>query len=210
MNKILIADDHPLFLAGLKGALLNRLENTYIEHADSYLALFSKLQEDDGELDLLIMDLNMPGATGASGIYSLRQTYPELPIVVLSAHDSQDTRQECLQAGASEFLSKSVDINELVSSLTRIFAGEYQFPTAVGVTPLPSAQQRHYELLASLTPSQFKVLHLMANGDANKQIASTLNISEKTVKNHISAIFAKLGVSNRTQASKIFIEQEGR
>ncbi len=206
MNKILIADDHPLFLAGLKDALLNRLQDTYIEHADSYLALFSKLQDDEGELDLVIMDLKMPGAAGASGIYFLHQTYPELPIVVLSAHDSQDIRLECLQAGASEFLSKSVDINELVATLMRIFAGEYQFPSAY-MSANMTAHNQQYERLKHLTPSQFKVLHLMANGDANKQIAATLNISEKTVKNHISAIFTKLHVSNRTQASKIFFKE---
>ncbi|AXV63780.1 DNA-binding response regulator [Pseudoalteromonas lipolytica] len=207
MNKILIADDHPLFLAGLKGALLSRLQETLIECADNYLALFSKLQMDDGELDAVIMDLNMPGATNVSGIYFLRQTYPEIPIIILSAHDTQDTRMECLQAGASEFLSKSIDINELVITLHRIFSGEYQFPTIDKLHSLHAAHTTHYGKLASLTPSQFKVLHLMANGDANKTIADALNISEKTVKNHISAIFTKLEVSNRTQASKIFMKR---
>ncbi|WP_199528473.1 response regulator transcription factor [Pseudoalteromonas sp. bablab_jr010] len=208
MNKILIADDHPLFLEGLKSALQNRLHNTFIDHANSYLTLFSKIQNDDGELDVVIMDLNMPGAANVSGLYFLRQTYQEIPILVLSAHDSQETRAECLLAGASEFISKSIYIDELVSVLHDIFNGDYQFPNTNSLSTLPESLSKHFQQLSNLTPSQFKVLHLIANGDTNKSIAISLNISEKTVKNHISAIFTKLGVSNRTQACNLFLKHK--
>jgi DNA-binding NarL/FixJ family response regulator len=201
-NRIIIADDHPLFLEGLQGALLKKTSSVYVQTANSYLNLFSILEECGNEIDLLIMDLHMPGATNETGIYYIRKRFPELPIIVLSAHDGIDVRMKCLESGASDFLSKSSDVQELVSSIKQIINGEYQYPETF--LEAPQKLVTEIDKISLLTPSQFKVLHLIADGHSNKKIADILNISEKTVKNHISIVFEKLEVSNRTQASNLF------
>lgn len=204
-SKIIIADDHPMFLEGLEAAIIKQQPNVYIQAANNYLALFSVLDNDGDDIDLLIMDLRMPGATSETGLFYIRKRYPELPIIVLSAHDTIDIRMKCLESGASDFISKSIDVNELVTAIMEMLSGYYQYPN----TTMYQKNNISAELdrLSSLTPSQFKVLHLISNGHANKNIADLLNISENTVKNHITAIFDKLGVTNRTQACNIFNQQ---
>lgn len=205
-SRIIIADDHPLFLEGLKGALLAKSDNIHVLSVSSYLELFALLQNEIDDIDLILMDLNMPGASNEAGIFYIRKLYPEIPIVVLSAHDTIDVRVKCLESGASDFISKSMQAPELVSNIERMLNGEYQYPVQ---KPTNSGEDQSRDKITSLTPSQFKVLHLISSGYANKNIADLLDISEKTVKNHISAIFEKLGVNNRTQASNIFNNSSG-
>ncbi|MBE0380258.1 response regulator transcription factor [Pseudoalteromonas prydzensis] len=197
---ILIADDHPMFLQGITDALHKCALPLYIDSVKSYIELFELLDKSDSEVDLILLDLEMPGSTSDAGIYYVRRIYPEIPIVVLSAHDTIDVKIKCLSLGASEFLSKSMDVEKLVQCIVDIMHGEYQFPA----TPSRSANSDSVNKVASLTPSQFKVLHLIACGHSNKKIADLLQISEKTVKNHISMIFGKLDVTNRTQAGNLF------
>lgn len=203
-NKVVIADDHPMFLDGLQNAIMRQNRDIFIETADSYLNLFSVLDHFDEDIDLLIMDFHMPGGQGETGIFHIRQRLPDLPIIVLSAYDTIDIRIKCLEAGASDFVSKSTNVEDLVGIITNILDGTYVYPNQL---KKEASQSLSANKISTLTPSQFKVLHLIANGYANKQIAVQLNISEKTVKNHITAIFEKLNVTNRTQASNIFNQQ---
>ncbi|TPH17117.1 response regulator transcription factor [Litorilituus lipolyticus] len=198
-SRIIIADDHPLFLEGLSSAIIKNLTFTLVQTASNYLDLFSQLETDGEDLDVLLMDLKMPGANSEIGLLYIRQRFPELPIVILSAHDTIDVRIRCLEHGASEFFSKSTNVNELVAKIDQILNGEYRYPSSQTVD-----NRNDDNRLRLLTLSQFKVLNLMSSGHTNKQIARELNIAEKTVKNHVSAIFSKLNVNNRTQASNLF------
>ncbi|RDX37698.1 DNA-binding response regulator [Kangiella sp. HD9-110m-PIT-SAG07] len=206
VHKIIIADDHPLFLQGVKNALTSKNVPLYIEEANSYVELFSLLEHDSDDIDLILMDLHMPGAESDTGIHYIRKLYPEIPLVVISAHDTIDVKINCLERGASDFFSKSLQVEELVNKIQSILNGDYQYPTVpngkVGTIDGSSGN------IEKLTPAQFKVLLLIADGHANKAIAYKLKISEKTVKNHISAIFEKLDVTNRTQASNLFLKNK--
>jgi len=203
--RIFVADDHPLYLEAMVAGLQRHIPDAQVTTADNYLGLFDVLSSSADELDLLILDLFMPGSTGSSGLYYLRRQFPELPIVVVSAHDDLAERNQCLELGAAAFVSKAAAPLTLFEVVAQILDGTYQYPEPRESRPEPGAYQR----LASLTPSQFKVLHLIAAGHTNKAIAENLNISEKTVKSHITAIFSKLGVSNRTQAALLLSEDPG-
>jgi len=197
---LVVADDHPMFLQGITSSLVASSVSISTLDVTSYVKLFELLEKREADVDLILMDLNMPGSNSESGIYYIRKLYPEIPLVVLSAHDTIDVKLKCLSLGASEFLSKSTDVDKLVDCIHAILNGEYQFPSQ----PKAHINTESTNKVSSLTPSQFKVLHLIADGHANKTIADILNISEKTVKNHISVIFNKLEVTNRTQAGNIF------
>lgn len=192
---IFVADDHPLYLQALAEGLAGQLANVRISKADNYLDLFEGISDSIDDLDLLLLDLSMPGSSGFSGLYFLRRHFPELPIVVISAQDDLTIRNECLSLGTA-YLSKSTPPAEIYAYITDILEGYFKRPQ-----PEQVEAQACYQKLDALTPSQFKVLHLIAAGHANKEIAQRLHISEKTVKAHVTAIFAKLGVKNRTQAA---------
>ncbi|WP_341502723.1 response regulator transcription factor [Gallaecimonas sp. GXIMD4217] len=200
--RIFVADDHPLYLDALVAGLARRFPDACLTSADNYLDLFETLSDSADDLDLLVLDLFMPGSTGYSGLYFLRRHFPELPIVVISAQDDLSSRNRCLEHGAAAFVSKSAPPEELFDLVARILDGSYRFARQQE----RAAGSQAYERIASLTPSQFKVLHLLAAGHANKVIADRLHISEKTVKAHVTAIFAKLQVSNRTRAALLLSE----
>jgi DNA-binding NarL/FixJ family response regulator len=201
-HKIIIADDHPLFLEGLKNALTSQADSLFIEEATSYVELFSILDHESDDIDLILMDLHMPGAESDTGIHYIRKLYPEIPLIVISAHDTIDVKINCLELGASDFFSKSLKVGDLVEKIQSILTGDYQYPAAQ--RNKANLLQDSSSNIEKLTPAQFKVLLLISDGHANKAIADKLSISEKTVKNHISAIFEKLDVTNRTQASNVF------
>lgn len=203
---LLVADDHPLYLQALCNTLRTQLSEALIETAENYLALFEILSDNGDAIDLLVIDLFMPGSTGYGGLYFLHRHFPELPIVVVSAHDDLSVRNKCLENGAAAFVSKSEKPELLLDAVMRILGGNYSFQKNPGKT---RDTPEHYERLASLTNSQFKVLHLIASGLSNKQIADRLAIAEKTVKAHVSAIFTKLNVKNRTQAA-LMLSDEAR
>ena len=206
--KIVIADDHPMFLEGIKNSLMANCDSLFVADASDYIELFSLLEHESDDIDLILMDLHMPGAESEIGIHYIRKLYPEIPLVVLSAHDTIDVKLKCLKCGASDFLSKSLKVEDLVEKVQSILNGAYQYPISPnGKGQLPEERSNHID---SLTPAQFKVLLLISDGHANKSIADKLNISEKTVKNHVSAIFDKLGVTNRTQASNLFHQNKYR
>ncbi|PSW32046.1 DNA-binding response regulator [Photobacterium phosphoreum] len=193
---IVIADDHPLFRNALFQSLQMAISGANLLEADSQNSLFSLLDK-SGDIDLVLLDLKMPGSNGMSGLIQLRQQYPELAIVVISASEEECVVQQVYNHGAFGFIPKSSDMQTLLSALKQILNGEPYFPTTI--TPNDHHQQLATKI-AALTPQQYKVLTMLTEGLLNKQIAYELNVSEATIKAHMTAIFRKLEVKNRTQA----------
>ncbi|WP_194863821.1 response regulator transcription factor [Alloalcanivorax profundimaris] len=201
MMKILIADDHPLFRAALRQAVDVSFEHADIVEADS-LAALERLGEDQVPFDLILLDLHMPGTHGFSGLIYLRELYSKVPLVVISANEALDVIQRSIQFGADGFIPKSASVDDMTRALSRIMEGERWVPDYARrpLPPEPGGFSGMRERITSLTPQQFRVMGMLMEGMQNKVIAYELDVSEATVKAHMTAIFRKLGVRNRTQA----------
>lgn len=199
---IIITDDHPLYRAALRGAVLAGYPHAAVREAGSVAGLFELLEEQSAA-DLLLLDLNMPGAHGFSALAHLRGAFPQVPVVVISAMDDAATVRQAIAFGAQGFLSKSSDTAQIAAGLGRVLAGELAVPPGVALGHGAGAEPAAMELaqrLAELTPQQFRVYGLLCSGRLNKQIAYELQIAAATVKAHMTAILRKLGAGNRTQA----------
>lgn len=194
---IIIADDHPLFRNALFQSVHMAISGANLLEADSLDALLHLLEKDP-EPDLLLLDLKMPGANGMSGLIQLRAEYPDLPIVVISASEESSVVSQVKSHGAFGFIPKSSDMRALISALNLVLNGEPYFPE--GLITNNQACDDLAGKIATLTPQQYKVLGMLSDGLLNKQIAYELNVSEATIKAHMTAIFRKLGVKSRTQA----------
>ncbi|MDV5172003.1 response regulator transcription factor [Photobacterium rosenbergii] len=194
---IVIADDHPLFRNALFQSVHMAISGANLLEADSLDSLLTLLDKED-DVDLLLLDLKMPGANGMSGLIQLRSQYPDLPIVVISASEEPSVIRQVRSHGAFGFIPKSSDMRALISSLNQVLDGEPVFPEGLGEDNDELTELT--ERIAALTPQQYKVLGMLSDGLLNKQIAYELNVSEATIKAHMTAIFRKLGVKNRTQA----------
>ncbi|PID44639.1 MAG: DNA-binding response regulator [Proteobacteria bacterium] len=199
--KIIIADDHPLFRAALRQAVAQSVDTVDIFEADS-IATLQELVESHPDSDLVLLDLKMPGAHGFSGLAFLRGQYPGLPVVVVSGSDNLGVIRRAIDYGASGFVPKSSSLSKITEAISAILQGAVWLPEDVAqkIARMESASTEFSNKLATLTPQQFKVLGMLTEGLLNKQIAYDLNVSEATVKAHITALFRKLGVRNRTQA----------
>lgn len=195
-----IADDHPLFRGALREAIAGMGDAPSILEAGDFASARAALHANE-ETDLLLLDLAMPGASGLSGLISLRGTHPSLPIIVISAHDDPVTVRRALDLGASGFISKSASMEEIRNAVRTVLDGGIAAPAALDLgkesDPEISGLIRR---LQTLTPQQTRVLSMLGEGLLNKQIAYELGVSEATVKAHVSAILQKLGVDSRTQA----------
>ncbi|MCV3243917.1 response regulator transcription factor [Mesorhizobium sp. ZC-5] len=198
--KFVIADDHPLFRGALKQALASFAETTGILEAGDFDSAKALIVAND-DVDLVLLDLSMPGASGLSGLVSLRGVHPAVPMVVVSAHDDPETIRRALELGASGFISKSASMEEIRSGVETVLAGGISAPVGIelGVERDPEISDL-IKRLQSLTPQQTRVLSMLAEGLLNKQIAYELDVSEATIKAHVSAVLQKLGVDSRTQA----------
>jgi DNA-binding NarL/FixJ family response regulator len=199
----LIADDHPLFREALKLSVAQALPGMKVREADCVAALFAVL-ESDHEVELLLLDLNMPGAQGFSALVQSRAHYPAVPVIVISGREDPDIVARTLAHGAAGFVPKSAPIASIVEALQTVSQGGIWAPDAelsfsVNAT-LAEGEHDAARRIASLTPQQFRVLSMLCSGLINKQIAAELGVSEATVKAHMTAVLEKLGASNRTQA----------
>jgi DNA-binding NarL/FixJ family response regulator len=200
--EVLIVDDHPLYRLALKGAVAAACTNCEIFEAASVGGLFDAL-ELHPRVDLLLLDLNLPGAFGFNALAHLRGSRPELPIIVVSASDDPRTMRRALAFGALSFVSKSADAATIGESVRAVLRGEVV--TRPGMTPEREAGEDDDALeiaqrMAQLTPQQFRVLGMLCAGRPNKQIGEDLQVTEATVKAHVTVILRKLGAANRTQA----------
>lgn len=201
MLKFILADDHPLFRDALTNTLRSAFPKDQLEAADS-IDTVKSLIDAGGEPDVLLLDLNMPGSEGFFGLIHLREHYPSLPVVVISAMEDPAIIQRSIAYGAVGFIPKSSASHLFIDGIKAVLDGDVWVPPAlkVAVERLSREETDFSKRVAALTDQQFKVLMHLTEGRLNKQIAYDLHISEATVKAHITAIFRKLGVQNRTQA----------
>lgn len=203
MYKVLIADDHPLFRNALKQVLINQTIPMQVQESQDFQSTIDALDQ-DVDIDLLFLDLNMPGNQGLAGISTIRAQFPNTLIIVVSADEQEHTITKCVKLGASAYIPKSVDMIEITHAVSKVLEGEQWLPKGYQLAQQGPKEKAFFSQLEQLTPHQLKVLGLIAEGLLNKQIAYELNISESTVKQHASAVLKKLGVYNRTQAGVIF------
>jgi len=198
-HHLLIADDHPLFRGALREAVNGLFKRADIGEAGTFEEV-TDLLERGGDIDLILLDLRMPGVRGFSGLMYLRAQYPSLPIVVVSANDDPAVIRRCMEFGASGFIPKTLGVEALRQAIARVLQGEVWTPPDVDLARDDDAESAAIARLATLTPQQVRVLMMLSGGLLNKQIAHELGVSEATVKAHVSAILQKLGVDSRTQA----------
>lgn len=197
-RRIIIVDDHPLFRAALRQTLAGGDPSIVVEEAGD-LAGVSAALEADRDCDLVLLDLNMPGVRGFSGLLLLRAQYPDVPVMIISAVEDVGVIRRAFELGAAGYLHKSVGPPEIRRAIETVLAGEVFVPEGADL-PGDDAQTALMQRLATLTPQQVRVLMMLSDGLMNKQIAYELSISEATVKAHVSAILQKLDVDSRTQA----------
>jgi DNA-binding NarL/FixJ family response regulator len=201
--QVLIVDDYPLYRLALKGAVAAACTDSELFEADSVAGLFDALDRHP-RVDLLLLDLNLPGAFGFNALAHLRGSHPELPIIVVSASDDPPTMRRALALGAQGFVSKSADAATIGHSVQAVLRGEVVTPAGLAPEEETDAEAGVLEVaqrLAQLTPLQFRVLGMLCAGRPNQQIAHELQITAATVKGHMTVILRKLSVANRTQAA---------
>jgi len=195
--KIILADDHPLFRQALTITLKAHFEGAVIIDAQNIPELEQHLQNKD-KADLLLLDLDIPGANGFNSLITIRRSHPDLGIVIISGFEDKETIHKAMSFGAAGFIPKSTPVPQMVVAIKEVLNGtlwtpEGEFNSSEQATPTD-------DKIASLTPKQHEILLMFADGLLNKQIAYELGTSESTIKSHASIIFLKLGVRNRTQA----------
>ena len=207
--KFLLCEDHPLFREGLRTVLCDldaEAELLEAEDAETALALLPEHRD----LDLVLLDLGLPGRPGLEALRELRSRYPEVPVAIVSASEEPGIVRRALAEGACGFLPKSSPPALLRQAVELILAGGEYVPAAVldeEAAPAPDPARRK-EQLAQLTDRQREVLGLLVRGLSNREIAGVLSIAEGTVKNHVAAILERLDLSNRTEAAYLLRELE--
>lgn len=204
-TQVLIADDHPLFRAAMRQALTDIVGPSPLEAASVDEAL-AALASDDS-VELVFLDVKMPGNEGLTGLSEIRTQFPSVLVVIVSAHDDPVLIRKAIDLGASGYIPKSSSLETISRAVNEVLDGEQWLPQDMDIALQQSADTQSQQLadrIAQLTPHQFKVLKMLSQGLLNKQIAYELTISESTVKQHVSAILRKLGVINRTKAGVAF------
>jgi DNA-binding NarL/FixJ family response regulator len=198
--RVLIADDHPLMVGGLRQAVLAAAPDAEITVAHDFDSMVAALDASP-DTDLVLLDLAMPGVRGFSGLLFLRSQRPSTPIIVVSGNEERAVIRHCMEFGAAGFIPKTNSLDTMRAAIAQVLDGGRWTPPDFDLSSAPNGQSSAMaRRLASLTPQQIRVLMMLSQGLLNKQIAYELGVSEATVKAHVSAIFQKLGVESRTQA----------
>lgn len=209
-STIIVAEDHPMFRAALVLTLRRLMPEALLMEVASHGELEIALAG-TRDVTLVLLDLRMPGAHGLSSLVFLRGEYPDVPVAIISGGAYAETIGRARQLGASAFIPKSAPIDTIAQALSCVIRGELWFPEHDDA--LKGRNPRLQDQLTTLTPQQFRVLKYLADGRLNKQIADTLDISEGTVRAHVTAILRKLRVSTRTQAvilvTELDLERDG-
>lgn len=206
MTTLLMADDHPLYRDALRSALTAELDDVVVYEASDMNQTIELLNGDE-EIDLLLLDLHMPGSLDLFGLIHIRKLFPALPVAVISGLEDKNIIGKVIKAGALGFVPKTTRAADIAKAVGSMLQGEVWLPSD-NLSLYDSSQDDEdesgfaelTEKVATLTPSQYKVLCLLREGLLNKQIGFHLGIAEKTVKAHVTSVFSKLGINNRTQA----------
>ena len=197
---LVIADDHPLFRDALRQAVASVVASAKINEAGSFEELTGLLDRET-DVDLILLDLTMPGISGFSGLIYLRAQFPAIPVVIVSASDDSATIRRSMDFGASGFIPKRFGVETLRDAIGKVMRGDVWIPADVDLSVAADPDMMKLrDRLVTLTPQQVRVLMMLSDGLLNKQIAFELGVSEATIKAHVSAILQKLGVESRTQA----------
>ncbi|WP_249978300.1 response regulator [Vreelandella olivaria] len=215
MYSLLVADDHPLFRDALHAVISAGLADTQLLEANDLATAIRTIEAHD-ELDLLLLDLSLPDADGLEGLKTLRDTFPWLPVAIVSAHQERQLVLDAIAMGAVGYIPKSTPREQLLVALTQILQGQLYLPADIMRRPSAQSEPHVDKLppetsrgrLASLTDKQLDVLDCMAQGMSNKHIARELSIAETTVKTHVSAILRKLEATSRVHAIVIANKQD--
>lgn len=200
--QFVIADDHPLFRDALRRVVASHYPDAELLEADSTSSLQTLLTAHDTP-DLLLLDLHMPGASGFSGLVHVRAHYPSLPVIVVSGNEEPGVMRRAIAHGASGYIPKSTSLADMAAAIQQVLDGDVWLPPSARASQSVALAPDEADIarrVRDLTPQQFRVLMMLADGLLNKQIAYELGVSEATIKAHMTAILKKLGASNRTQA----------
>ena len=200
--KILVADDHAVFRDGLLTVLEDLDQPVEPLQASSADEAF-ELAAAHPDLDLVLLDLQMPGVDGLAGLKRLRKAWPSLPVVIVSASEAASDMRRALDGGAAGFIPKSFGRSEMVAALQLVLAGGVFVPRAALALPAEDPLERRRQRTEKLTARQMEVLSLMAKGLTNREICGVLDIAENTVKTHVKAILDALEATNRTEAAVV-------
>jgi DNA-binding NarL/FixJ family response regulator len=199
--RVVIADDHPLMRAALREAVTAKLDGIEIYEAASVSVLVETLREVP-DIDVVLLDLRMPDSKGFSALVQLRTQFPDIPVIVVSATEDLEAVDRALLLGASGYIVKSAPVETVGKALLGVLNGDIVRPPCLpAAASFQDEDLNQFRKLRTLTPQQFNVLVMIAEGHSNKQIASALQIAEATVKAHITALLLKLGLQRRTQAA---------
>lgn len=193
MDRIVVADDHPLFRAALRSAVVKAAPDAEIRECASLAEVRAALA---GPVDLLLLDLKLSDSEGMAGLAAIRAEHPAVPVAVVSASEDAPVVRHALGLGAAGFIPKSAALPQMVEAITAILAGDNWAPDL----PDSDGEDDLADRVSTLTPSQLRILEGLKAGRLNKQIAFDLSVSEATIKAHLTSVFRKLGVQNRTQA----------
>ncbi|GGC87415.1 response regulator [Vreelandella lutescens] len=215
MYSLLVADDHPLFRDALHAVISSGFTDTQLLEADSLAGAMARIEALEG-LDLLLLDLSLPDADGLEGLKTLRETFPWLPVAIVSAHQERQLVLDAITLGAVGYIPKSTPREQLLNALHQILQGQLYLPADIMRRPpprgMPSTTTEGADSkptrLPRLTDKQLDVLSCMSQGMSNKQIARELAIAETTVKTHVSAILRKLGATSRVHAIVVAGEED--
>lgn len=199
--KILIGDDHPIVQAALGAALAQMIKGLQVLAAASLDEVEARLMSHADSIDLVLLDLDMPGNVGFTGLFLLQSQFPTVPVAILSAEQDPVTVRRAIAFGASGYIPKALELATMTRAILEILEGGVWVPFPLDDLSAASGDDVAAKRFASLTPQQLRILTGVVQGKLNKQIAGELNIAEQTVKSHVSVILKKLGVTTRTQAA---------
>lgn len=202
-NTIIIADDHPLFRQALRETVSPIFKDASICELESLTDTRARLEQQS--VELLLLDLRMPDSDGLAGLMMIRGMYPALPVIIVSASEDAKTVRAAIQAGAVGYIYKSYSLKQIHDAVEQVNQGGMHIPDGIeeGVTDHEHEELDAIARISSLTPSQLRVFIALSRGYMNKQIAADMEISEATVKAHVTSVYKKLGVRSRTQAVMI-------
>lgn len=189
--KILIVDDHPLFRAGFHAVLEQSDLDAGVLSVSSVPEALQTLQQ-DGDIGLVLLDIHLKGEDGFNALKIIGERFPTTACIMISGDDQQAVAARAVAAGASGFIPKSFTADEMIAAIRKVLAGEVFVPETANLT---APQQP-----TGLTLRQLEVISMLGRGFSNKEIARALDVAERTVKAHVSAVFEALNVRNRTQA----------